>query len=90
MNSNQLESATVKRITFDAAARPIETEFTVRVGDWVEFKCDIEQAGRITKITQRDHWASPDLHLEGNFIGDYIGGQTATVIPAKDCWTMSR
>jgi len=56
---------------------------TVKVGDWVSFKSDIEQSGRIYKIE------GDRLYLEAGpngFEGDYIGGQDTTVQQAVDCW----
>jgi len=54
----------------------------VKVGDWVSFKSDIEQSGKIYKI-QGDR-----LFLENpnGFEGGYIGGQDTTVQVAQDCW----
>jgi len=55
----------------------------VKVGDYVSFKCDIEQSGRITKIE------GDRLYLEAGpngFEGGYIGGQEKTVQLARDCW----
>lgn len=54
----------------------------VKVGDWVGFKSDIEQSGKIIKIKGKE------LTLENlnGFSGDYIGGQTTTVELASDCW----
>ena len=58
----------------------------VKVGDYVGFKCDIEQSGRIEKIT-RDHYGVT-LHLvnEHGFEGGYIGGETTHQERAEDCW----
>ena len=55
---------------------------TVKIGDWVGFKSDIEQNGRIIKIE------GDRLYLEnpGGFEGDYIGGQETTVQSARNCW----
>lgn len=55
----------------------------VKVGDWVGFKSDIEQSGRIIKIE------GDRLFLEAGpngFDGGYIGGQDRTVQRASDCW----
>lgn len=54
----------------------------VQVGQWVSFKCDIEQSGRIYRIE------GDRLFLENpnGFDGDYIGGQETTVQRAGDCW----
>jgi hypothetical protein len=56
---------------------------TVKIGDWVSFKCDIEQSGRIYRIE------GDRLFLEAGpngFEGGYIGGQDTTVQRAEDCW----
>lgn len=60
----------------------------VKVGDWVEFKCDIEQYGEIVKIT-KNHFVSGYLLTVANpngFDGDYIGGDTEATVDAEDCW----
>jgi hypothetical protein len=56
---------------------------TVKVGDYVSFKCDVEQGGVIYKIE------GPRLFLAAGpdgFEGGYIGGQETTVQQASDCW----
>ena len=56
---------------------------TVKVGDYVSFKCDIEQGGKIYKIE------GDRLFLQAGpngFEGGYIGGQETTVQRASDCW----
>lgn len=55
----------------------------VKVGDYVSFKCDIEQGGQIYKIEGDRLFlrAGPD-----GFEGGYIGGQETTVQMASDCW----
>lgn len=56
---------------------------TVKIGDWVSFKCDIEQSGRIYRIE------GDRLFLEAGpngFEGGYIGGQEKTIQSARDCW----
>ena len=54
----------------------------VQVGDWVSFKSDIEQSGRIYKIE------GDRLFLENpnGFEGDYVSGAETTVELAVDCW----
>jgi hypothetical protein len=55
----------------------------VNVGDYVSFKSDIEQGGRIYRIEGNR------LYLQAGpngFQGDYIGGQDTTVQRAEDCW----
>ena len=55
----------------------------VNVGDYVSFKSDFEQCGKITRIDgNRLTLYRPD---EG-FGGDYIGGQNTTVVMAENCW----
>ena len=65
----------------------IHADRKVSVGDWVEFKCDIEQGGCITKITTNEN-AMVTLHLENQngFDGDYIGGETETTIDLGDAY----
>lgn len=60
---------------------------TVRVGDWVGFKQDIEQSGKITAI-RRNGWNGVEFVLENEdgFYGEYIGGQTKTTEDADRCW----
>lgn len=60
---------------------------TVKVGDWINFKCDLEQYGQIREI-RRGILGGVDLVIENSngFSGDYIGGQTRTVQRALDCW----
>jgi hypothetical protein len=61
----------------------------VQVSDWVCFKSDIEQSGRITKI-EEDGWNRKERLLtlvnENGFDGEYIGGDTITKVWASDCW----
>jgi len=57
------------------------------VGDWVGFKADVEQHGRIIEI-RRDSTGAAVLvltHTSG-FSGDYIGGDRVTRQLASDCW----
>jgi hypothetical protein len=56
---------------------------TVKIGDWVGFKSDIEQGGQIYRIE------GDRLFLKAGpngFDGDYIGGSETTVQRASDCW----
>lgn len=57
-------------------------DVTVKVGDWVCFKCDIEQAGQIKDITGE----LLTLTNENGFHGHYIGGNVVTTERAGDCW----
>jgi hypothetical protein len=58
----------------------------VKIGDWVCFKCDIEQSGRIVDIKKTYMGTSLTLENPSGFHGDYIGGQTVTTEVASDCW----
>jgi hypothetical protein len=58
----------------------------VKVGDWVSFKCDIEQSGKIVEIKQSYMGTSLVLENPNGFHGDYIGGETITTELARDCW----
>jgi hypothetical protein len=61
----------------------------VKVGDWVGFKSDIEQSGRIIKI-EVDGWNRQERLLtlvnESGFDGEYIGGDGITTVWASECW----
>ena len=59
---------------------------TVNIGDWVGFKSDIEQSGKIVAIKQTYAGTSLTLENTSGFLGDYIGGQTITTELARDCW----
>ena len=59
---------------------------TVNIGDWVGFKSDIEQSGKIVAIKQTYAGTSLTLENTSGFSGDYIGGQTITTELARDCW----
>lgn len=55
----------------------------VQVGDWVSFKSDIEQSGRIEAILSEGRLV---LTNPNGFQGDYIGGLETTIQRAVDCW----
>ena len=59
---------------------------TVKIGDWVCFKSDIEQSGKIVAIKQTYAGTSLTLENTSGFSGDYIGGDTITTELARDCW----
>lgn len=60
---------------------------TVKVGDWVGFKSDIEQSGQIVEIKKTASFGvSLVLENKTGFSGDYIGGDTITTERASDCW----
>jgi len=58
----------------------------VKIGDWVGFKADIEQSGKIVAIKQTYAGTSLTLENTSGFSGDYIGGDTITTELARDCW----
>jgi hypothetical protein len=58
----------------------------VQVGDWVGFKSDIEQSGKIVEIKSSYMGASLVLENTSGFSGGYIGGDTITTELASDCW----
>jgi hypothetical protein len=58
----------------------------VRVGDWVGFKSDIEQSGKIVAIKSSYMGVALTLENLSGFHGDYIGGETITTEAARDCW----
>jgi hypothetical protein len=58
----------------------------VTVGDYVSFKCDIEQSGQIVEIKQSYTGRALVLENKHGFSGDYIGGETITTQLARDCW----
>ena len=62
---------------------------TVKVGDVVYFKCDIEQCGEIVKIRRNllgQHEFDLKSLYDGGFDGGYIGGDEYTTVEARDCW----
>ena len=58
----------------------------VKIGDWVGFKSDIEQSGKIIAIKQTYSGTSLTLENLSGFSGGYIGGDTITTELASDCW----
>ena len=59
---------------------------TVKIGDWVGFKADIEKSGQIIDIKSSYMGNRLVLENKGGFHGGYIGGQTITTEEARDCW----
>lgn len=59
---------------------------TVKVGDWVGFKSDYEQSGKITKI--RGSYGVYRLTLENRngFGGEYLRYATTTEVLGDDIW----
>lgn len=61
-------------------------KMTLNVGDWVEFKSDIEQVGTIKRIVKGSYGGARLILVnEDGFDGGYIGGDTETTIDAASC-----
>ena len=56
--------------------------FEVQVGDYVGFKCDIEQWGQIIDLG----YQRATIENKSGFEGEYIGGETQTVVPLERLW----
>ena len=59
----------------------------IKIGDWVEFKCDVEQSGKIIGMKSRFGTVELQLENENRFDGGYIGGETITWQDADRCWS---
>ena len=57
--------------------------FEVNVGDWVGFKSDIEQSGKVKQIQSR---GALIVENKNGFDGDYIGGDTEVLIGFDHVW----
>jgi hypothetical protein len=71
---------------FDGGGAGIDTEVRVYVGDYVGFKSDYEQSGKITKIQGNGRRARLTLHNPNGFGGEYLRYDTETQVDADDCW----
>ena len=58
----------------------------VKVGDWVSFKADVEQSGKIVKIKDNMLILQAGDDDGDTFDGGYIGGDSITEVRASDCW----
>tara|TARA_B110000444_G_C18844154_1_gene600833 strand:+ start:24 stop:266 length:243 start_codon:yes stop_codon:yes gene_type:complete len=60
----------------------------VYLNNWVGFKADIEQSGKIIKINGTPKNALLTLSSDDTygFEGDYLNGETETDMEAKRCW----
>lgn len=68
----------------------LKNGITLKIGDCIGFKSDIEQGGKIIKIESGGGYGRGDLltlENEYGFSGDYIGGETITQIDAADGFT---
>ena len=55
----------------------------VGVGDYVCFKCDIEQCAKIVAVRGNDITVAAPAD---GFSGEYINGQKTHTLFAADCW----
>ena len=61
-------------------------QYQAGVGTVVDFKCDVEQCGIITKIVgDTFHLAAVGHDYGGRFSGGYIGGDRYHAEHAEDC-----
>jgi len=60
-----------------------DEEFEVNIGDWVGFKSDIEQCGKVKQIQSR---GALIVENKNGFDGDYIGGDTEAVVGFDEVW----
>ena len=57
---------------------------SIKVGDYVEFKCDIEQCAEVIAVNgSRITVKAPDY----GFDGEYINDQDTYILDRDDCWT---
>ena len=64
----------------------VQEGVVVNVGDYVSFKCDIEQGGIVSDINRDGHGSVLTIVSNSGFSGDYIGGDNVTTQHASDCW----
>ena len=60
---------------------------TVKVGDWVGFKSDYEQSGKIVEIKGGTYGTTLVLENENGFGGEYLRYATRTEESADRCWS---
>lgn len=60
----------------------------IKIGDWVTFKADIEQTGKVINVKGSGKYAMLTLSSYDTygFEGDYLNGETETDIEAKRCY----
>tara|TARA_R110000824_G_scaffold389418_2_gene585480 strand:+ start:448 stop:684 length:237 start_codon:yes stop_codon:yes gene_type:complete len=62
---------------------------SLKIGDLVGFKCDVEQYGKIVGINKPSGMFSPPMVVLSNpngFDGEYINGNTETTESIDDVW----
>ena len=66
-----------------AGDNPTEQQYIdVKPGDWICFKSDIEQSGKITRI----NGAHITVENENGLEGCYLRGQTTVTLYKGNCW----
>ncbi len=62
----------------------------IKIGDWVTFKADIEQTGKVVRIIGSGKNAMLTLSSDDTygFDGDYLNGETVVEMEAKRCWLL--
>ena len=60
-----------------------DEEYDIEVGDWVGFKSDVEQYGKIIAFRGSN---GVILENKDGFDGDYIGGDIETIVFTDDVW----
>jgi hypothetical protein len=60
-----------------------EETFELKVGDWVGFKCDVEQIGQVKEIQRRGALV---VENKNGFEGEDIGGDTKVLIGFDHVW----
>jgi hypothetical protein len=68
------------------ATNEFDETITVKIGDVVGFKSDVEQGGQIIAIERRSATYVLVLENKYGFEGEYIGGDTTTRVDLCDCW----
>ncbi len=60
----------------------------IKIGNWVTFKADIEQTGKVVAIKGSGRYAMLTLSSDDTygFNGDYLNGETVVEMEAKRCW----
>jgi hypothetical protein len=60
----------------------------IKINNWVTFKTDIEQTGKVVQIYKEGKNMMYTLSSDDTygFDGDYLNGETLVQIEAKKCW----
>ena len=60
----------------------------IKIDNWVTFKTDIEQTGKVVQIYKEGKNMMYTLSSDDTygFDGDYLNGETLVQMKAKKCW----